>query len=308
MKLGNIPENLTIFICEETDNIWRWNDVDSGERLTKVRPCFISDATNKKTLESGENWAKGWGSNGLPFTKLEVPNEPFKLRIITLEIRDKGGRAYKVCAEIGDFKNLFFDLREDVLLDCIFEVGIKKGGEIAADFIFARIGSEMKPIRVGSLLHKKMIEATEFNKKEKCELVVGGMYSNKKGEKFVYLGQFYSRPVEVENASIYGYKIEYEVKVGESRLYHVFNHSYFLRRESLKEKWFDNDIPFYFVINSTFKIMDGVIDIPPDYIKNVKDSADKKHTKANLDYYGMTMNMSSESGYVHPKLEKYISK
>jgi hypothetical protein len=308
MKLGNIPENLTIFIREETENTWTWKDVDAGKRLTKVRPCYISDATNKKTLESGETWAKGWGSNGLPFSKLDVLNEPFRLKIVTLEIRDEGGRAYKVCAEIGNFKNLFFDLREDVLLDCIFEIGIKKGGEINADFIFARIGSEMKPIRVGSLLHDKMIEATNFNKKEKCELVIGGMYSNKKGDKFVYLGQFYSRPVEVKKTSLYGHRLEYEVKVAESQLYHVFNNSYFLRRESLKDKWFENDIPFHFVKKPTFKIMDGVIEIPSDYIQSVKNKLDGKLCDGNSEYYGMTMNMSSESGYVHPKLEMYLPK
>lgn len=323
MKTGNIPENLTFFIRPETSIYWSWKDVENSQKETKVLPCYISDTVNKKTLETGKNWANSriWNHEKKEYEAfdhkvLKINNSPFRIRIVDLDIRLEGGRAYKVCADIGGFKNLYFDLREDVLLDSIFECGIKKGGEINGEFIFCKIGSQMKPVRIGSLLHKKMIEATKFDKKEKCELVIGGIYSNKKGDKFAYLGQFYSRPVKstpIGNPYIYtryGEDAHYEIEVGESELYHVFNCSFLLKYENEKEK-FHNDDRLYFAKSHSFKVMDGKIDIPSDYIKSIMDFVDawigtNERKLGDLNYYGMRLNLSSTKGYVHPKLEKYI--
>lgn len=123
MKTGNIPENLTFFIRSETSIYWSWKDVENSQKETKVLPCYISDSTNKKTLETGKNWANNriWNHEKKEYDYpnpqvMLIENNPFRIRIVDLDIRLEGGRAYKVCANIGEFKNLYFDLREDVLL------------------------------------------------------------------------------------------------------------------------------------------------------------------------------------------------
>lgn len=209
LKLGSIPEKLTFFIRNtKTANIvsWRWDDVEGGNKTFEVNPCYISDSDNKKTLETGKQWADSGYYDyekretiKTGYKTFEIDNKPFKnIQIVTLEIRDKGGRAYKVCADIGEYKNLYFDMREDILLDTIFNLGIQPGGIIPGEFIFARVGSQMKPIRVGSFLHEKMIESTEYNEKGKCELEIGGIYSNKKGELSIYLGEYWCREPKIE--------------------------------------------------------------------------------------------------------------
>lgn len=52
-KFGSIPDKLTLFCRAPADVCWGWEDVEGGEISHKVRPVFISDASNKKTCESG---------------------------------------------------------------------------------------------------------------------------------------------------------------------------------------------------------------------------------------------------------------
>ncbi len=65
----------------------------------QIIPAFISDATNKKTLETGRAWAKGY-HHGNNFNGTEHVGRENKgvagYRILDLEVRSEGGRAYKV--------------------------------------------------------------------------------------------------------------------------------------------------------------------------------------------------------------------
>lgn len=129
------------------------------------------------------------------YTEFERPNTPMVgLRIIGLVIRGQGGRAYQVLVD-GKY---VFDLREDVLLDAMLNDGIGKNGALFGSYIFASVGSSMKLIRVGSLLHEKMIAATDYKTMKKItDLEVGGIYRNKK-ETVLYLGYVYTRALHVE--------------------------------------------------------------------------------------------------------------
>lgn len=115
----------------------------------------------------------------------EVPNEPFTgARILSLEHRSQGGRAYKVYVQ-----GRVFDLREDVLLDIMLNSKIDNG-LIACSLIWGKFGSQMKLIRVGSELHKQLEDSMQLSSEMKVpsELVYGGVYANKK-DTFIYLGQ-----------------------------------------------------------------------------------------------------------------------
>jgi hypothetical protein len=234
--IGNIPKNLKLFIRQEETVKWRWEDVEDGQRETKVRPAYISDADNAKTCLTGKTWAesKQWDYTSSKYvdskaTTISVPNKPFSgLKIITLEIRDKGGRAYKVAADIGGVSNVYFDMREDVLLDCLFNGNLMKDGLVAGDFIFARVGSQMKPVRVGSLLHNKMIEATKIDSAEACKLKVGGIYESKNGDRAIYLGEYWTWDItKPKRAYSYsGGQYIYDtstIRIGKPIKVHVFN-------------------------------------------------------------------------------------
>lgn len=185
-KIGSIPEKL-IYVYSKSTCI-------DGEL---VYPTFIADANKPKTIETGTNWAeiKEWDktNSGISVLKLEVNNSPVsKIRISSLEKRGRGGRAYKVIITLPNKSELFYvDLREDVLMDTILEKGIDKKGILKGEFIWARVDTDMKLIRVGSKLHEEMIQSTRLNsvKISKSKLEIGGVYSNKRHTK-VYLGEF----------------------------------------------------------------------------------------------------------------------
>ena len=333
MKLGNIPSKLKFFIRQPEKVSFRWDDIEGGERNFEVSPCYISDASNKKTLETGENWAKNrnYSDRNLKFETLETNNEPFdNLRVITLEIRDQGGRAYKVVADIGDKKNLYFDLREDVLLDIIYNIGIQPNGLISGQFIFAKVGAQMKPIRIGSFLHEKMIEATKFDeKKVLSDLKIGGVYKNKKDEEFTYLGQYWTREPEFifsESRVSYYNKNLKDIKFSAPFLVHVF-HSYWDKNE--KGYWFyqeDNqcgkkgettDYGLTMVKKHSFKEYVKNRKVPENYAELVKEKIVKHYSKSESTYssmsehglfgqYAKLLCLSADKDYIHPLLKNFI--
>jgi hypothetical protein len=120
--------------------------------------------------------------------KLLKENAPLSgLKVIGLEHRSEGGRAYKVLTPEG----FYFDLREDVLLDTILSEGIKPGGVLGGEYRWAKVSSEMKLVRVGSTLYSALLEASERSilasiPKNKFE--VGKIYESKSGERSIFLG------------------------------------------------------------------------------------------------------------------------
>jgi len=162
-------------------------------KKTLLRPTFISDQDNPKSINAGQDWAEGpyycKTENMGGIEKTTYFNNPIEnVRINSYEERGRGGRAYK--AIIRD--KYYIDLREDVLFDTIMEKGIDRGGILRGKFIFAVIGSQMKLIRFGSSLHKEVMKVDKLRDNKRIpikDLVVGGMYSGKSGKTAVYLGK-----------------------------------------------------------------------------------------------------------------------
>jgi len=334
-KAGSIPKDLTLFARKEVTVQFNWEDVEGGEIKHKVRPVYISDSANAKTKETGLAWAsmgygyfnyetRKWDTNKEPATIVETPNVPFSnLQIVTLEIRDKGGRAYKCKADIGDVKGAYFDMREDVLLDCMFQQGIQVGGIVEGPFIFARVNSQMKPIRIGSLLHELMIEATEHNEKATIEdYEIGGVYTNKKGEEAVYLGIGYSRTCKnwqshYKNSSYQQYgrgEVESKYRVDlprsegyyyttdgltKSEKYHIFLEKGFTNNKkptwACKSRYSETYSYSYvkLVKSPTYKTKTGQIEIDPWIMEWVFDRSKTTHV-------ALHDNLSKEQGYTNP--------
>lgn len=340
IKSGNIPKNLTFFVRSPETVYFRWYDVDydDADKTEKimVNPCYISDTDNKKTLKTGKAWAdqkiynyetKSYVESAS--TTFTIENKPFnKLQIITLEIRDQGGRAYKVNAEIAE-KIVYFDLREDVLLDIMFNSGIKPGAIIEGKFVFAKIGSQMKVIRVGSKLHEIMVQSTEFKTKAKLDLEIGGVYSNKLNDKYIFLGEFYTRDIKLEGydrgrynyeTSNYSYnftsaKLKNPEKVFVFHIYHDFSEKdgslwHYQKIERYngrdREKGEASAYDLHIIKSHNFKILEKKIAVPENYyldvIKKISKTDNINHLITN---YSQLFNLSKEKGYVHPFFKSY---
>ena len=330
MKIGSIPLNLRFHVRSATKVRFRWEDMEEKELTSKsydVYPTYVADAKNKKTNETGEKWANEsmatW--NGKAYVKppsnatvVDLPNEPFTdIKIMDLEIRGQGGRAYKVLID-GKY---YVDLREDVLLDTIFECGISKGGILKGEFIFAVVGSQMKLIRVGSLLHEKLIESTAAgNAKGIKTFEVGGVYARKSGT-FVYAGLFNSRKMvgeikEVSKGSYYGKQYE-EVITGKGKVepVHLFIADSYAKN-IVKDGKLKDWLGFAIIKDtSSFKVREKEdVDISP-YIDQIVDKVrtdGMRHFGSGSLHYrnpkkpnyegepALSANISKESDYVNP--------
>lgn len=210
IKLGNIPKRIKIYCRPEEAFHHRWDDIEVDESVagTKGFPAFVTDAENPKTIKTAEDWCNYrqydwvWNPETGNRERVDRPKEWFvderdndpltSVRLIGLEHRGNGGRAYKV--KIND--KYVFDLREDVLLDILLNVKTENG-YLPGEYVFAKVGAEMKLVRVGSLLHTKMVDATDYWKDEVItKFDIGGIYQNKIG-KVIYLGQVYRRNLDV---------------------------------------------------------------------------------------------------------------
>lgn len=215
MFTGTIPEQIRIY-TRPTMQVWQtWDDIPEvaieDKKKVTVTPAFAVDEDKPKTHETAIKWASGpYFDYELKKVKYTEPKEPIKrpnrpmsgIRVVALEERGKGGRAYKVVTP--DY--LYFDLREDVLLDSLLHTKIENG-VLSGEYVFARVGSEMKLIRVGSYLHEKMVEATAISNSKKLtpkDYVVGGIYKNKTSTQ-MFLGWFNSLQLDPTYKQHYNY-------------------------------------------------------------------------------------------------------
>ena len=191
--LGSIPDNLNYVQRppKEIGDYWEHDLTEDGEKIptVKVRETFVVDASNPKTLETAMKWAKNYGAvKERDITVSKRANDPIDtLEILGLDIRSEGGRAWKVIIH-GTY---YVDLREDVLLDALKNGPGVVNKELRGPFLWCRVASQLKLVRVGSRLHKAVVAAGARATSVEVvpsKLEVGDIYENRKGEKFWYLG------------------------------------------------------------------------------------------------------------------------
>lgn len=190
MRSGGIPKKVALFVKAaqpfEAHNPWMKQIRRTEVKALTVKPAMPTDADSAQQRATAEEWASE--RRGTKFTIEERANTPFKVRIIGLETRGEGGRAYKVLTEDG----LLIDMREEVLLDCIMSVGVEPGGTPRGEFIYAREGSQMKIVRVGSEIHQELTQAETRRTKSsisKSQLKPGVLYRTRGPSCVYYLGR-----------------------------------------------------------------------------------------------------------------------
>ena len=199
--VGDIPDNLKIFILEETEFS---RTVDGKEHVHKGCKSMVIDEKTDPT--SAESWAKGGRRHGTrTYTVLEVPNEPFtRLRFFGIDERSEGGRAYKVFDE----NNRLYDMREDIVQEALFANELKNG-VFTGKYIWGKCGSQMRIIRVGSVLYKALFDAKKRKNLTKIpvgDFQVGGIYKSKSGEMGIFVGRDGRGMLFVDCTSRYGNK------------------------------------------------------------------------------------------------------
>lgn len=201
--IGYIPKKIA-YVCpaENMTALYRgykisqlFEDMDTSEDLIKniktddVLYTYPVDAENPKRIESAKSWASShYSVDQKKLSVFEIENNLSIIRILDLEIRGEGGRAYKCVSTHG----FYFDLREDTLLDIFEHVGMEKGGIVKADFVWASMGAQMKLILKGSDIYKELVESTEVKSLPTIkEYKEGFEYETKRGDRYLYLGEYY---------------------------------------------------------------------------------------------------------------------
>lgn len=171
----------------------------TGE-VVEVVPTFAYNPDSKTAPATAERWANGyrWSLARTPTPDVEVvreKNDPTTLWIIDLEVRNEGGRAYRVIDE----KKRLFDLREDQLLEALRHRGVLAGGQIVGQFVWGILGSAVRLVLVGGDQHSEMkkqrdlIDGTRGSSKSRpaitpSSLVVGHVYARRSGAADIFLG------------------------------------------------------------------------------------------------------------------------
>lgn len=173
------------------------NEDKINEKLLKeidtkdVLHAYPVDADKPQRIEAASKWAMSHYSvkQDKQLTTFVFDNEIPIIRILNLEIRGEGGRAYK-CVDQNGF---YFDLREDTLLDIFDMVGIEKGGIVRAKFVWAMIGSQTTLLLKDSDRYKELIKLTDNSKLDPIKIFKKGFeYETKKGLKYLYLGEYFA--------------------------------------------------------------------------------------------------------------------
>lgn len=202
--VGNIPSKLKLFVCDPIKITVNYDnsDIQIGNTCM-ASETYVSDADNTKTCETGEKWAvqtsriynyttRSWSPG--KFVVEEIDNLPIKNVVITsLEHRGQGGRAYKVILN----NRYYVDLREDVLLDAILHAGINRGGKLMGEYLFAKVSSQMKLVRIDSSLYNELIKSTAMNHSTKVKNLKFGRIYESKTERLIYLGNVTSTEVHL---------------------------------------------------------------------------------------------------------------
>lgn len=307
--IGNIPEHVTYFYSKKKklESFWDNSAFHAGWVGQEVTPAFCSDTTNTKTMETGRTWAenqnRGYNPNNIPSVptqEISRPNDPISgIKIVSLEHRGEGGRAYKVVTT----DNFYFDVREDVLMDTMIESGISAGGFLNGTYVWARVNSEMKLVRTGSKLHDALLVSTADRALSKIgygNFKEGHIYSSKGKDQVIFLGYVdcvtckYEKPGNSYNYNNRSYNNPPPIMERTD----VYNGLLFTdyHEPSFKMNGFKDVTPTVKTSHSYIKDIGEVV-VPANILDIIREHANKKHLEYAVDrskYGGNTQGYKEE--------------
>lgn len=197
--VGSIPDKVCYVHCglKEVPIGCMW-DIEYGPEAKTIKesvlPTFPADNSDEKMKSTAINWAKSnYRYNNINVNTIPDPDKDIVnndsitgIKVLSVEHRGNNGRAYK--ALIGKY---YVDLREDVVMDTMLQSGVNAGGVLNGEFVWAKCGSQMKLVRVGSELHRIIVE---YDSKKNIKLIsknqleVGTIYQTRKKQQALFLG------------------------------------------------------------------------------------------------------------------------
>jgi len=243
--MGSIPKKV-FYACAQPHEVvvgcyWDINyDQYSPKPNTTVRavPAFPLDFLDATMKRNALEWVRVANLNinrnsPPPAEFIEIDNDPIKqVKILSSYSMD----TYKVLVD-----GYYLHLKEDVLMDTIIQAGIDPGGILKGEFIWAKIKSQMKLIRVGSELHRLILEFESKKDKKaikKKSLEVGGIYQDKKKRRAVFLG-YVNTNRYVTHGNVYAQTnlsaLTYDIKTEKKSMLFYRLSSYNTREEQLKD-------------------------------------------------------------------------
>lgn len=184
--MGHIPKELFVAMRSPQEVILKPEE----ERIS-VLPAFVVPADSAKFVATANAWKRhySYGSQRqVEGTSTKMSNEPVSgLRIVGLTRRRSGGRAYKVIQP----PNYLVDLREDVLLDAMYNHGVSAGGRVGGEYVWSVNGSQMRLVRVGSSAYKQLSLYEDLKNLKRVpikDLKPGSIYRGQTGPPSLFVG------------------------------------------------------------------------------------------------------------------------
>lgn len=195
IQSGHIPVEIVYIIGNKTSIEPQLLD---GVGLVDVVPISVFDAIEEKKIEKTANNLKNFTKN--PIKELSIikfENKPITgIRVLTKEY-GKNEKVFKAVSEEG----YFFEIDEDVLLETMLTNGVKPGGVLIGEFLWASVDNEMKLVRKDSKLFNTLLEIGDrsfLSFIEKDSLEIGGVYESRRGKRMVFLGHVISENWKME--------------------------------------------------------------------------------------------------------------
>lgn len=143
--------------------------------------------------------AKYWAGEG--YKEYRYQNTFDDVRILDLDRRSQGGRAYKIIIKVEDGHEFICDLREDTLLDVIKNSSIERGGYLLGNFSWVMVGSQCTLVRIGSDIWneaQKQNVAKAAKKIPNASLKFGHLYMTAGGDLAIFIAKVYQKTYQVD--------------------------------------------------------------------------------------------------------------
>jgi hypothetical protein len=159
-------------------------------------------------------------------------------------------------------------------MDSMIEVGVSTGGVLNGEYIWAKVGSEMKIVRVGSNLHNALIISTDDRKLKKISrnsLTPGKIYKGKGGNQYLFIGY-----VDVTDLEVSVKKAQYLQPTTTGTRNELKNRIMVTRLYDFVKKEFDTFTWFEIKDSHTFIKEVGSLEIPENAIDIIRIKSQKK--------------------------------
>jgi hypothetical protein len=284
--VGDIPKSIS-YVYSGTKNLysgpdWNLKTYYSAKNKEEVTPAEVADSNDSLTLNIAKkniqrlNYKTASGTN-----ILSIDNTPIKnIRLFSLQKRFGGNSHYKIL-----INNFLLDLKQDVLMETILTEGAKSGGILQGEFIWAKFGSKLKLIRIGSELYNSILE---FKNKEKLpsikkkDLVIGGVYQTVRKDCAIYLGEV-NTTLQKSNGASNKFKFVNNFYKKNMLFCNIFPNEN--PEDLLSSASIEKDI-HRFVIKSSHKFIEKVdnISVPDTIISSIREAGRKRVKKYIVQY------------------------